>query len=188
MATFTIILLLISSFGGVIQEGPVSEAEWEMLFEELMIRMAEENEWGDFSEENLPTLSPDSEEDTFLGKESMSGEDFLRLLLDENTDIETRLLMLETLRQSEDPTVLEEILQAFAKQAEKEAPPAKKIKEESPQVKIKTVSRKQLVSEKTDSFKEENMESPTSWVNILVGGLALSMAAAFLFLRRGQIR
>ena len=188
MFGITIFFLFGLSTGGSFQEGPSPEEEWEWLLEELMIQMAEENGWGSFSEEMFEERNPESTGVETFGREELSGEDQLRLLLDENTDMQTRLIMLETLRQSEDSSALEEVLRAFANQEERVPLRRKNIKPDPPQIKIETVSRKILLPEEEAPSEEPDQNSLAQWVNILIGVLALTAASAFIFLKRGQVR
>ena len=152
-----------------------------------MIQMEEENDWASFSEEMFGENSPESTRVDVFGREDLSGEEQLRLLLDENTDMATRLIMLENLRQSEDSSALEEVLRAFASQ-EKDLPlPRIHIKSDLPQVKIETISRKVRISTEEQVPEEAEQISLAQWVNILIGGLALTLAGVFIF-RRGQIQ
>ena len=188
MFGITLFFLAFLSTGTSFQEGPSSEEEWEWLLEELMIQMEEENDWESFSEEMFGENSPESTREDSFGREEISGEEQLRLLLDENTDMATRLIMLENLRQSEDSSALEEVLRAFASQ-EKDSPlPRKHIKPDLPQVKIETVSRKVRISAEARVPEEAEQKSLAQWVNILIGGLALTLAGVFIFIRRGHIR
>ena len=187
MFVITLFFLALLSAGTSFQEGPSSEEEWEWLLEALMIQMEEENDWESFSEEMFGENSPESTREDSFGREELSGEEQLRLLLDENTDMATRLIMLEDLRQSEDSSALEEVLRAFASQ-EKDSPlPRKQIKSDLPQVKIKTVSRKVRISTEEAVPEKEEQKSLAQWVNILIGGLALTLAGVFIF-RRGHVR
>ena len=188
MFGITIFFLFGLSTGGSFQEGPSPEEEWEWLLEELMIRMAEENGWESFSEDLFGGRSQESNGVDMLGREELSGEDQLRLLLDENTDMETRLIMLETLRQSEDSSALEEVLRAFANQEEAETLQKKVRNPDRPQVKVETISRKILLPQEEEVPEETKQKSLAQWVNILIGGLALTVAGAFIFFRRGQVR
>jgi len=188
---FIITLVFLTSFSGAtfFQEGPSSEEEWEWLLEELMIQMAEENGWEPFSEEMFGEGLPESTGGEGFRNEELSGEDQLRLLLDENTDMETRLIMLETLRQSEDSSALEEVLRAFASQEEEFSSQEAYKTPDLPQVKVETISRKVLISKKEGPVQvETEQKSLAQWVNILIGGLALTAAGAFIFFRRGHIR
>lgn len=174
--------------GMVPQEGPQTGEEWDFLLQELMIRMAEENEW----EESFPEEFTDPESSP-SENETETGESLLRLLLDENTDMETRLMILERLRTAEDPEVMEEVLKAFAESERKNGSRETVAgtsggRADEPRIKLRTLSR-QVVPGEEKPDPSENPDKPrVRWINIIVGGLALTMAAAFFFLRRGLTR
>ena len=103
--------------------------------------------------------------------------------------METRLIILEMLRNSEDPDVMEEILKAFAQQENgipntksKTSPPKKQGK---PKVNTEESLPTGFQRKEFDA-PETTEESYSRWINSLVGGLALFIAGGFIFMRRGQ--
>ena len=182
---FTVLIAVFGN-GFSFQEGSFTEEEWGYLMEELMIRMTEE-EWEEGVQSDFPQLFPENE---IMGNETVSGRRLLELLLDENTDLETRLLILETLRRSEDSSELEEVLRAFSQEAGNDPPKSeRKALRDEPQTKLEVVSRTVLVPLESKKMKEESSDfDKTKWTNILIGGLALTLAAGFFFVRRGLHR
>ena len=87
--------------------------------------------------------------------------------------------------------MLEEVLRAFAEQ---EAPARTseyrqaKYHEEEPQIRLKSISRKITILNIKSEPEETSSNTEVRWINIIIGGLALTIAAFFFFMRRGLPR